>query len=82
MPPLAHTYLFKKEGAGGKGPSLAPLLTEELEPDRVSGTWAQRIGTMVTLPTRMFAQSVTLSSAFWLLLSCPISVLLVLRTLS
>lgn len=46
MPPLAHTYLFRKEGAGGKGPSLAPLLTEELEPDRVSGTWAQRVGTM------------------------------------
>lgn len=36
------------------------------------------------LPPRMFAQSVTLSSAFWLLLRCPnsVHVPLILRTLS
>lgn len=63
---------------------MAPLLAEGLEPDRVSGTKAWRVGTVILPPSRMFAQSVTLSSAFWLVPRCPnfVHALLVLGTLS
>lgn len=49
---------------------MAPLLAEGLEPDRVSGTKACRVGTVILPPSRMFAQSVKLSSAFWLVPRC------------
>lgn len=62
---------------------MAPLLAEGLEPDRVSGTKAWRVGIVILHPQGCL-QSVKLSSAFWLVPRCPnfVHVLLVLGTLS
>lgn len=80
-PPRPH--LPVQEGGGRRERAqLDPLLAEGLEPDRVSGTWAQRVGDNGA-PWPGYMQSVTLSSAFCLLLRCPNQEhILVLVTLS